>query len=140
LTLIKNIGILIYQIKESINMRKLTKKEEAIYVPFTPEQIKDIINKNDDQLSKALLKLYEYQTADEQKSEYTFEVNNVGFNSVDSNILTSFAKQLERKKLLSTKQLTVARKKLNKYCFQLAKIANNEYNNKIKLITNRTGL
>ena len=69
--------------------------------------------------TKAIVKLYERQTADEQCSGITKEDNGVGFNGTDANILSSFAEQIGRGRTLSPKQLAIAFKKLPKYSRQV---------------------
>lgn len=93
---------------------------------WTKEEIKEIINNNDSQLCKALVKLYNLQTATEQLCGETTEHNGIGFNGVDSGFLTSCAKFYLQAGFLTKKQIIICRKKMIKYCGQLAKIANNE--------------
>ena len=112
----------------------LTKKEQTEFTPFTPDIIKNIVGSNDDQCKKALLKLYAYQTSDEQMIGTTRYINGVGFSGADADILTSFAKQLQKNNYLSPKQMNILRKKMTKYSKQLARIANFDYfqkNNKV---------
>lgn len=87
-------------------------------------------------IERALVALYERQTADEQASGDTSHKNGKGFNCFDAELGSSFAKQIvEQKELvraynnpegkrLSPKQRAVARKMLIKYAGQLAGIAN----------------
>lgn len=65
--------------------------------------------------TRAIVKLYELQTADEQISQTTTNVNGVGFNGTDATILSSFAEQINKGRTLSPKQLAIAFKKLPKY-------------------------
>jgi len=73
---------------------------------------------------RALLKIYEYQTADEQQFKNTMEDNGVGFNGIDGHILSSFATQLKKKRFLSPKQMDIVHKKMPKYWSQVVKISN----------------
>lgn len=73
---------------------------------------------------KALLWMYDFQTDDEKHSERTKQLNGVGFNGVDGEILTSFAKQVIDRNFLSPKQMEILRKKMPKYAGQMAAIAN----------------
>ena len=91
---------------------------------WTKEEIKDLILKNDEMVKRSVIKLYERQTSYEQLVGETEEYNGVGFNGVDSEILSSFAKFIQKAGFLTPKQTTIARKKLVKYSNQLAKIAN----------------
>jgi hypothetical protein len=104
----------------------------------TPESIRDLLTRSDAAVERALLVLYERQTADEQASETTKYVNGRGFNAVDAEILSSFACQVERKvgqtssylgrerklgECLSPKQMAIARRKVVRYVKQLAEVA-----------------
>ena len=91
---------------------------------WTMEKMKDILSRYDDQVCKAVVKIYEYQTADEKDSHETKEHNNVGFNGADAPIMSSFAEFYIKRGFLSPKQLMIARKKIMKYAGQLCKIAN----------------
>ena len=75
---------------------------------------------------KALLKIYENQTADEQQMETTAYTNGIGFTGVDAQILSSFASQLIRKDFLSPKQQAIVFKKLPKYWRQILKISDEQ--------------
>jgi hypothetical protein len=91
---------------------------------WTKDSMKDVLNRYDDQVGKAIVKLYEFQTRDEQMSHSTKEHNGVGFNGVDAEIMTSFAEFYKKRGYLTEKQLRIARKKIMKYAGQLCKIAN----------------
>lgn len=91
-----------------------------------PNMNKDIINYVKNKLStdsnwasRAIVKLYELQTSDEQNSQSTKENNGVGFNGTDATILSSFAQQINHGRTLSPKQLAIAFKKLPKYNRQI---------------------
>lgn len=73
--------------------------------------------------TRALIALYNKQTREEQSIEMTVERNGAGFNALDAEILSSFAKQALAGRRLSQKQLAIAYKKLPKYSVQLYKIA-----------------
>ena len=88
------------------------------------ESMKVVLERNDDQVGKALVKLYEYQTAEEQRSENTCETNGVGFNRIDAELLSSFARAYQKYGRLTEKQLCAARKRIMKYIKQLVRIAN----------------
>ena len=69
--------------------------------------------------SKALLKIFEFQTASEQSLETTSEANGIGFTGVDGEFLTSLAKQLKYRGKLSDKQMVYVLKKMPKYWNQI---------------------
>jgi hypothetical protein len=75
---------------------------------------------------KALIKIYEFQTLDEQKQRDTIYHNGVGFTGTDGRILTSFAKQLLKTGYLSDKQTELLMKKMPKYWIQVVKISDKE--------------
>jgi hypothetical protein len=91
---------------------------------WTTNEIKSIILVNDDQLKKALVKLYAFQTQSEQTSQNTLYFNNVGFNGADGKFLSNVAEFYNRNGYLSPKQIKCVRKRLLKYSGQLAKIVN----------------
>ena len=82
-------------------------------------------NLQDDQWAKrALIAIYNNQTAEEQSAGETKEDNGIGFTGVDAGILTSFAEFYLANKFLSPKQMTILKNKIGKYSGQLIKIAN----------------
>lgn len=83
------------------------------------EAIREQITTVPSQAIKAMLRVYEYQTEDEQKSESTSNLNGVGFTGTDAFIMTSFCKQYERKNRLSEKQVSFIMSKIGKYARQL---------------------
>ena len=88
------------------------------------EEIEHLLETSNKMLMRSLVKIFEKQTEDEKRTEGTRHSNGVGFNSVDAQILSSFAKQVLRYGRLSDKQLSIARRKIMKYAGQLTKIAN----------------
>ncbi|HUU87395.1 MAG TPA: hypothetical protein VMX17_06545 [Candidatus Glassbacteria bacterium] len=75
---------------------------------------------------RALLKIFEFQTDEEQEYESTHDHNGVGFTGVDGEILASFAKQLQRRGDLSPKQMDLLFKKMPKYWRQIISISDSE--------------
>lgn len=93
---------------------------------WTKEEILALIDENDEMVKRSLLKLYGYQTKDEQETKSTMSLNGIGFNSNDALILSNMAEFLTEKKFLTNKQIEFVRKRIRKYSKQLVKIANNE--------------
>lgn len=91
---------------------------------WTQERIKELLTTNDTMVVRSLIKLYNLQTDDEQRSEETVHSNGVGFNGCDSQILTSISKQYISKGFITPKQMVLVRKKIFKYSRQLTLIAN----------------
>jgi hypothetical protein len=75
-------------------------------------------------LMRAVVAIYEKQTDNERAEDKTVEQNGIGFNAIDANIMSSFARQIQDTGSLSRRQLDIARTKMKKYCGQLSKIAN----------------
>jgi hypothetical protein len=96
----------------------------------TKVQIRDFVKtklSSDPQWSQqALLRIYQFQTEEEQQSRDTLYNNGVGFSGVDGRILTSFAKQLKNKHYLTDKQLTLLMKKMPKYWEQIVRVSDEE--------------
>lgn len=69
--------------------------------------------------TKGCIRIFEKQTASEQTCEATHELNGVGFTGADAEILSSFAKQINKGWNLSPKQMAILFKKMPKYWKQL---------------------
>lgn len=85
--------------------------------------IRERITTNPKYAVKAMLRIYEYQTADEQADGSVTDYNGVGFAGTDSQILTSFCKQWMKYHRLSEKQMEIVFKKIGKYAGQLTRLA-----------------
>lgn len=85
--------------------------------------LKERLRSNAEWALRALIRIYEYQTADEQLCGHTREHNHVGFSGVDGELLSSFAEQYQKKGYLSKKQMALVFKKMPKYAKQLDGIA-----------------
>ncbi len=92
---------------------------------YTKDQIKTNISTNTSWTIRTLEVLYGRQTSDEQETKSTTHQNGRGFNGRDSEILTSFYLQVQKRKLynnpilLSDKQLSICQKLLPKYWRQV---------------------
>jgi len=97
---------------------------------ITKTQIKEFVRtklNSDPRWAKhALLKIFEFQTEDEQEWETTHDHNGVGFTGIDGEILSSFAKQLQKRGFLSPKQMAIVFKKMPKYWKQVINISDDE--------------
>ena len=98
-------------------MAKVFKKDQLNY-------LRKALGTNKDWAQKALLKIYDNQTQDEQTSGHTYNLNGIGFTGADSEILSSFANQLITKGYLSPKQMNIVLKKMPKYTNQIFAISN----------------
>ena len=90
-----------------------TAKEQIV------EQMKKNLAENKNTRARALLRIFENQTRDEQASESTNHYNGIGFTGSDAQILSSFAKQYKYKGYLSPKQDALLARKIKKYARQL---------------------
>jgi len=87
--------------------------------PKVVEYVKQQLSSNPTWATRAIVKLWERQTTDEQIAQNTGHDNGVGFNSTDAFILSSFAEQINKGRTLSPKQLQISFKKLPKYSRQV---------------------
>lgn len=85
--------------------------------------IRDAVSKSPKWALDGLMRIYANQTADERTVEETRHENGIGFTGADANILTSFAKQVERGRTMSPKQMALIHKKMPKYARQLEQMA-----------------
>ena len=87
------------------------------------EYITEKLTTDDRWLYRGLIAIYNRQTMDEQYTGETKILNGVGFNALDSNILSSFARIVVEVGSLSNGQKGLARKLMPKYSRQLWEIA-----------------
>lgn len=93
---------------------------------MTKDEAREILETQDGMVLRGVVAIFEKQTALEQGTAMTIENNGVGFNGFDANIMTSFARQINKRGTLTQKQFVVAKKIIMKYAGQLARIANKE--------------
>lgn len=84
------------------------------------EEIYKAIDEADEMAIGALLKIYSFQTSDEQNIKTTIEINDQGFNSSDANILSDISEYFNNKGYLSEKQVAFVRRSIKKYWQQLS--------------------
>lgn len=101
---------------------------------WTEERILNIIIKSDEQMIRAMMKIYDYQTIAERRIGGTTEHNGVGFTGVDGTILSSFCDCYIKYRRLTERQMVIVRKKMPKYVKQLLKIIAIENGSEIKSI------
>ena len=90
---------------------------------MTKDQVVAILDKSDVAVKRAILVVWENQTADEQISHQTLKTNGVGFTGADAAFGTSLAEQINKGYNLSAKQIAAARKMTRKYWKQLVAAA-----------------
>lgn len=102
---------------------------------WTKQEIRAALENNNEWLIRGIKAIYARQTSNEKAVGVTQDHNDIGFNSADSFILSSFAEQIIKHgqdpnprfaSPLSHKQLQLARRRMLKYAGQLEKIANGE--------------
>lgn len=103
------------QIQPAYSLLK-TKKDRLAY-------IRQMVASNEKWALKALERIYQNQTADEQNSLNTKHHNNIGFTGPDAEILSSYAQQARQRGWLTDPQMRVLYKKMPKYAKQLDAIA-----------------
>lgn len=91
---------------------------------YTKESIKDLLQRNDRAVERALLAIYNRQTGEERQAERTVVHNSVGFSAFDARLGTYYAKWVSGGKSLTEPHLGKARRLATKYVGQLADIAN----------------
>ncbi len=92
--------------------RKITKSAKKAF-------IQDKLRNDPKWTLGGLLKIYDFQTANEQEFEYTSDANSVGFTGADGEILTSFAKGLLKYRTLTPRQMAITKNKMPKYWKQI---------------------
>ena len=109
---------LVVKISQTQNLvQKITSKTQLVDI------LKAQLATRPQQAIKGLMRIYANQTESEQSSGIVISNNGIGFVHVDSEILTSFAKQFEERGSLSEKQLEILYKKMPKYAGQLINAA-----------------
>ena len=109
---------LVVKVGQTQNLvQKITSKAQLV------SMLKTQLATRPQQAIKGLMRIYSNQTESEQSSGIVISNNGIGFVHVDSEILTSFAKQFEERGSLSEKQLAILYKKMPKYAGQLINAA-----------------
>ena len=109
---------LVVKVGQTQNLaQKITNKAQLV------SMLKTQLATRPQQAIKGLMRIYANQTESEQSSGIVISNNGIGFVHVDSEILTSFAKQFEERGSLSEKQLAILYKKMPKYAGQLINAA-----------------
>jgi hypothetical protein len=87
------------------------------------EQIQKLIDTDDYAVARAVVRIYQRQTASEQRSEHTHLNNAIGFNAPDAKYLSSAAKFALRNGELTGEHVDRVRAKIRRYWKQLIDIA-----------------
>ena len=97
------------------------------------EYVKEKLANNDHWAIHAMLKIFEYQTAGEQVTGTTRELNGVGFGGADAEILSSFVRFYNKHKYLSKKQMKILHHKIKKYHRQIIQVSDEK--KLVKMVT-----
>ncbi len=90
---------------------------------MTKEQIKTLLLTNNAAVERAMVALYNRQTADERSSSTTQHLNGRGFNAFDAERGSYWARWVQSGRHLTGRHLEGARKMALKYAGQLAEVA-----------------
>ena len=90
---------------------------------MTKQWILNLLEGSDRAVEKAVLAIYQRQTAFEQSQYAAIQCNGVGFNAADAAVLTAYAKYLSTFGHLNPAHLADARTRIKKYSGQLLQIA-----------------
>lgn len=93
-------------------------------MPWTEQQIIALLDTNDRAVERAIVAIYERQTADEKQTEHTRHDNSVGFRQNHAKRMSYFARLIKRGNRLFPSQLALSRSWMKMYRRQLADIAN----------------
>ena len=86
---------------------------------FGRDQLELLIKNDDKWAIGALLKIYEFQTSQEQEAKNTYEKNKMGFSATDAGFMTSMAQQFINKGRLTERQIPYVKRTMPKYIGQL---------------------
>jgi len=130
--------------KFAIEWEEFWNLKSRITKKMIKEYVRDRLGRDDRMAQKAVVKIFEFQTIDEQNAERTSYSNNVGFSGHDAPFLSSLAKQIiertnrdpNRKSgiYLSKPQLISLKKLIKKYWKQLVNIMVVERDSELKLL------
>jgi hypothetical protein len=88
-----------------------------------PNYIKWLLTMNDRAVERAIVAIYNRQTADEKSSQNTTHSNGVGFSGADASLGSYYAKWILSGRNLTGNHLSKARMMSQKYVRQLVEIA-----------------
>ena len=86
-------------------------------------QLHELLLHSDKAVERAIVRIYDLQTDDEKISQKALHYDAMGFNRVDTPILSSFAQNLKAGRHLSYRQMCIARARITKYWRQLMKLS-----------------
>lgn len=81
--------------------------------------IKDLLQKNDGALLRAIVIIYDNQTEEEKRKRQSIDENRIGFSKIDVKEMSAIAKKVKAGKELTEGELAKSRNKMKKYWKQL---------------------
>jgi hypothetical protein len=93
-------------------------------MPWTREAIEALIRTNDRAVERAMVAIWERQTADEQSTDTTRHHNGIGFSGWTARSGSYYAKWVQGGRRLTGKHLDKARRIALHHAAQLTRIAN----------------
>jgi len=93
-------------------------KQSDLLRPATPEEYFELLEQ-DEYVVGALMRIYAFQTDDEQAAGYTKYWNDMGFNGLDATTLSDIAEFYKRTNFLTPKQAELVKKMIKKYHRQI---------------------
>lgn len=90
---------------------------------WTPDAIRDLLDRSDLAVERAVVAIYDRQTCDEQNVEETRHRNGVGFASCHAHLGSYYAKWVLAGRHLTGRHLDKARRIVRWYAKQLCEIA-----------------
>jgi len=103
-------------------MKQIADKAQEKKRPAAYEELSKLIDSSDEWAVGALVRLYQFQTPDEQQAHRTDHLNECGFNSFDAGALSNIAEFYQDKEFLTLRQLAFVKKALKKYINQLLRV------------------
>ena len=88
------------------------------------QKVKELMFRSPEFVVKSLLTLYGMQTGTEQQGRTTQELNRLGFNKFDADVLSDISQRYYKFRYLTDKQILLIRKKIIKYRKQLTSLHN----------------
>ena len=103
-------------------MARRKKQPDTVQVngkSWTQAEVRDLLLSSRAAQLRALLLIYSFQTEHEKMLGRTGELNGMGFNKLDSEILSNFARGYKNRGYLSPRQYEILGKRMPKYAGQI---------------------
>ncbi len=97
-------------------------KEELL----TKEYVQATICRSDNAVMRAAIFLYKKQTEYEKMTKQGQTINGIGFNRIDTPVISQFAEDCLKDKGAKVEYINKIRPRILKYCSQIAKLINDK--------------